>query len=137
MDSGELKKLIDEDGVSGVTSNPSIFEKAISSSSDYDEDIATLSQQKSSNDDIFFSLAVKDIKRAADLFKPVYEKTNGEDGFVSLEVSPHLAHDTEGTIKQARELWKAVDRKNVMIKIPRYSRRLACHPKVHQRRDKY
>ena len=115
---GELKKLIEDDGVSGVTSNPSIFEKAISSSSDYDEDIATLSQQKSSNEDIFLGLAVKDIKRAADFFKPVYEKTNGEDGFVSLEVSPHLAHDTEGTIKQARELWKAVDRKNVMIKIP-------------------
>jgi transaldolase len=118
IDSGKLKKLIDEDGVSGVTSNPSIFEKAISSSSDYDGDIAKLSQQKSSNDDIFFSLAVKDIKRAADLFKPVYKKTNGEDGFVSLEVAPHLAHDTEGTIKQARELWKDVDRKNVMIKIP-------------------
>ena len=99
-------------------SNPSIFEKAISSSSDYDEDIATLSQQKSSNEEIFLGLAVKDIKRAADFFKPVYEKTNGDDGFVSLEVSPHLAHDTEGTIKQARELWKAVDRKNVMIKIP-------------------
>ena len=118
MESGKLKKLIEDDGVRGVTSNPSIFEKAISSSSDYDEDIATLSQQKSSNDDIFFSLAVKDIKRAAGFFKPVYKKTNGQDGFVSLEVSPHLAHDTEGTIKQARELWKAVDRKNVMIKIP-------------------
>jgi transaldolase/transaldolase/glucose-6-phosphate isomerase len=118
MDSGELKRLIDEDGVSGVTSNPSIFEKAISSSSDYDEDIAALSRQKKNNDDIFFGLAVKDIQRAAGYFKPVYERTNGEDGFVSLEVSPHLAYDTEGSIKQARELWKAVDRKNVMIKIP-------------------
>ena len=115
---GELKKLIEDDGVNGVTSNPSIFEKAISSSSDYDEDIAALSQQKNSNEEIFLSLEIKDIKRAADFFKPVYEKTNGEDGFVSLEVSPRLAHDTEGTIKQARELWKAVDRKNVMIKIP-------------------
>ena len=83
------------------------------------------------------SLAVKDIKRAADFFKPVYEETNGDDGFVSLEVSPHLAHDTEGTIKQARELWKAVDRKNVMIKIPGTAEGLACHTKVHQRRDKY
>lgn len=118
MDTGKLKQLIDDDDVRGVTSNPSIFEKAISSSSDYDEDIAVLSQTKRSYDVIFFSLAVKDIKRAADLFKPVYKKTNGEDGFVSLEVSPHLAHDTEGTIKQARELWKAVNRKNVMIKIP-------------------
>ena len=118
MDTGKLKKLIEDDGVSGVTSNPSIFEKAINSSSDYDEDITKLSQQKDSNEEVFFSLAVKDIKRAADFFKPVYEKTNGDDGFVSLEVSPRLAHDTEGTIKQARELWKAVDRKNVMIKIP-------------------
>lgn len=118
MNSGKLEKLIDEDGVSGVTSNPSIFEKAINSSSDYDKDIAILSPQKNSNDDIFFSLAVKDIKRAADFFKPIYEKTNGEDGFVSLEVSPLLAHDTDGTIKQARKLWKDVDRKNVMIKIP-------------------
>jgi transaldolase/transaldolase/glucose-6-phosphate isomerase len=118
MDSGELKKLIDEDCVSGVTSNPSIFEKAITSSSDYDEDIAILSGKENSNDKLFFSLAVKDIKRAADFFKTVHEKTNGEDGFVSLEVSPLLAHDTDGTIKQARELWKAVDRKNVMIKIP-------------------
>ena len=78
MDSGELKKLIDDDGISGVTSNPSIFENAISGSSDYDEDIAVLSKQKISNEEIFFSLAVKDIQRAADFFKPVYEKTNGE-----------------------------------------------------------
>ena len=118
MDSGELKKFIDEDGISGVTSNPAIFEKAVNSSSDYDEDITTLGMQKKSNDDIFFGFAVKDIKRAADFFKMVYEKTNGEDGFVSLEVSPHLGYDTDGTIKQARELWKSVDRKNVMIKIP-------------------
>jgi transaldolase/transaldolase/glucose-6-phosphate isomerase len=110
--------LIDVDGVRGVTSNPSIFEKAISSSSDYDEDIAKLSQQKSSIEEIFLALEVKDIKRAAVFFKPVYEQTNGMDGFISLEVSPHLAHDTEGTITQATELWKAVDRKNVMIKIP-------------------
>jgi transaldolase len=118
MDSGELKKLIDEDGVSGVTSNPAIFEKAVNSSSDYDEDITALALQKKSNDDIFFGFAVKDIKRAADFFKMVYEKNNGEDGFVSLEVSPHLGYDTNGTIKQARELWKSVDCKNVMIKIP-------------------
>jgi len=118
MDSGKLKKLIEDDGVNGVTSNPSIFEKAINSSSDYNEDIATLSQQKNSVEEVFLGLEVKDIKRAADFFKPVYERTNGMDGFVSLEVSPHLARDTEGTIKQARELWKAVSRKNVMIKIP-------------------
>ena len=118
MDTGLLKNLIENDGIKGVTANPSIFEKAINSSPDYNKDIATLSKQKSSNDDIFFSLAVKDIRRAADLFSSVYDETNGDDGFVSLEVSPHLAHDTEATIKQARELWKAIDRKNVMIKIP-------------------
>ena len=118
MESGELKKLIEDDGIRGVTSNPAIFAKAISNSSDYDEDIAELSHQKSSNEDIFFGLAVKDIKRAADIFKPVYADSGGEDGFVSLEVSPHLANNTEGTIKQARELWKTVNRKNVMIKIP-------------------
>jgi transaldolase/transaldolase/glucose-6-phosphate isomerase len=118
MNTGELKKLINEDGVSGVTSNPAIFEKAVNSSSDYDEDITTLASKKKSNDDIFFGFAVKDIQRAADFFKPVYEKNNGEDGFVSLEVSPHLGYDTDGTMKQAKELWKLVDRKNVMIKIP-------------------
>lgn len=118
MDSGELKELIDDYGISGVTSNPSIFEKAITRSSDYDEDIATLSAKENDNGKIFFSLAVKDIQRATGFFKPVYEKNNGEDGFVSLEVSPLLAHDTDGTIKQARELWKAVECKNVMIKIP-------------------
>jgi len=118
IDSGKLKRMIEEDGISGVTSNPSIFEKAISSSSDYDEDIRSLFQTKRGFDVVFFSLAVKDIKRAADLFKSVYKKTKGLDGFVSIEVSPHLAHDTEGTIQQARELWRAVNRKNAMIKIP-------------------
>ncbi len=118
MDSGKLKKMIDEDGVSGVTSNPSIFEKAINGSRNYDEDIRALFKTKRSFDVVFFSLAVKDIRRAADLFKTVYKKTNGVDGFVSIEVSPHLAHDTDGTVNQARELWKAVNRKNVMIKIP-------------------
>jgi transaldolase len=118
MNSGELKKLINDDGVSGVTSNPSIFESAITSSSDYDEDIEVLSKKKISSEEIFFAFAVKDIQRAADIFKPTYEKKSGQDGFVSLEVSPFLARNTEGTINQARELWQAVDRKNVMIKIP-------------------
>jgi transaldolase/transaldolase/glucose-6-phosphate isomerase len=118
MDTGALKRLIEDDGISGVTVNPSIFEKAIDSSTDYDEDIAALAKEKGSNDDIFFSLAVKDIQRAADLLSPVYERSKGKDGFVSLEVSPHLADDTAGTVRQARELWKAVGRKNVMIKIP-------------------
>lgn len=119
IQSGELKKLIDEDGIRGITSNPAIFEKAISGSSDYDEQIAELSRQGKRNDEIFYAVAIDDIKAAADLFKSVYEEeVEGADGFVSLEVSPLLARDTEGTIKQAMDLWQKVDRKNVMIKIP-------------------
>lgn len=118
MDSGKLQSLIDDDDLRGLTSNPSIFEKAISGSSDYDDDIAKLSKNEDDNAAIFFDMAIDDIQRAADIFKPAYDKTDGKDGFVSLEVSPHLARDTEGTIKQARDLWKRVDRKNVLIKIP-------------------
>ena len=118
MNSGKLQSLIDNDDLRGLTSNPSIFEKAISGSSDYDEDITEISKNENDNSVIFFDMAIADIQRAADLFKPVYDKTGGKDGFVSLEVSPYLALDTDGTIAQARELWKKVDRKNVMIKIP-------------------
>lgn len=116
--SGKLKKLIDEDGVRGVTSNPAIFEKAITSSSDYDNDIVELSKTTDDNEQLFFGLAIKDIQQAADLFKGVYDESKGTDGYVSLEVSPFLALDTEGTAKQAEDLWKKVSRKNVMIKIP-------------------
>lgn len=126
MNHGKLKQLIDEDGVCGVTSNPAIFAKAINGSADYDADIAAFSKEKDSNDDIFFSLAIKDIKQATDIFKPVFEKTNGKDGFVSLEVNPHLARDTEATTVQAQELWEAVDRENVMIKIPGTTEGLAA-----------
>ncbi|HJP64097.1 MAG TPA: transaldolase family protein, partial [Mucilaginibacter sp.] len=115
--SGELKQLIDVDGVRGVTSNPAIFEKAITGSSDYDDDIRELSDKTEDNEQIFFGAAIKDIQAAADLFKGVYDE-DGTDGYVSLEVSPFLALDTEGTTKQAEELWKKVNRKNVMIKIP-------------------
>ncbi|HEY5370994.1 MAG TPA: transaldolase [Hanamia sp.] len=118
MDSGELQKLIDEDDLSGITSNPSIFEKAVKSSSDYDDDVRKLASEGKNNEEIFFGFAASDIQRAADILKPVYDEANGTDGFVSLEVSPHLANDTEGSIKQARELWKTVGRENVMIKIP-------------------
>ena len=118
MSSGKLQDLIDHDDLRGLTSNPSIFEKAISGSSDYDQDITDLSKKEDSSPAIFFDLAIKDIQKAADLFKPVYDETQGKDGFVSLEVSPYLARDTDGTIEQARDLWKRVDRKNVMIKIP-------------------
>ncbi len=119
MNSGKLQQMIDEDGLRGITSNPAIFEKSISGSADYDDDIRELAGQHKSNEAIFYGLAVKDIQQASDLFAPVYdEKVDGADGFVSLEVSPRLARDTDGTLSQARELWKEVGRPNVMIKIP-------------------
>ena len=118
MESGKLQSLIDNDDLRGLTSNPSIFEKAISGSSDYDKDIVELSKKEDDNAAIFFEMAIADIQKAADIFKPVYNKTNGEDGFVSLEVSPYLARDTDGTIAQAKDLWNKVNRENVMIKIP-------------------
>jgi transaldolase len=114
--SGRLKKLIDEDGLRGMTSNPAIFEKAISGSTDYDEQIKELAEKHQNNEAIFYELAITDIQDAADLFLPVFAE--GRDGYVSLEVSPHLAHDTSRTIRRAMELWRKVDRKNVMIKIP-------------------
>jgi transaldolase/transaldolase/glucose-6-phosphate isomerase len=117
LSSGKLEQLVSE-GVSGITSNPSIFLQAINSSSDYNNEIANFSRENRSNEQIFYFLAVKDIKRAADILLPLYRASNGEDGFISLEVSPRLAYDTAGTIKQARTLWKLVDRKNIMIKIP-------------------
>ena len=116
--SGALKKLIDEDGLSGTTSNPTIFEKAIEGSKDYDEAILQLGQSGKSGGEIFEALAVEDIQHACDLFRPTYDSTEGRDGFVSIEVSPTLAHDTAGTIAEARRLWKAVNRPNVMVKIP-------------------
>ena len=127
MNTGQLQKLIDEDGVRGLTSNPAIFEKAISSSSDYDEDIRKLAQEGKNNEEIFYGVAISDIRRAASILMSVYEeKVSSGDGYVSLEVSPQLARDTEGTIKQAMELWKEVDCKNVMIKIPGTAEGLAA-----------
>jgi transaldolase/glucose-6-phosphate isomerase len=116
--SGELQQLIDEDGLMGMTSNPSIFEKAIGGSHDYDEAITALALEDKSVEEIYHILTVEDVQHAADIFRPVYDKTEGVDGYVSLEVSPHLAHDTEGTIAEAQELWKALDRPNVLIKVP-------------------
>jgi transaldolase len=116
--SGELKQLIEEDGLGGVTSNPSIFEKAIAESHDYDEAIHALALEGKSVDQIYAALTVEDIQRTADLFRPVYDRLDGTDGFVSLEVSPYLAHDTVSTIAEARRLWTAVARPNVMIKVP-------------------
>ena len=116
--SGELKRLIDEDELRGVTSNPTIFEKAIDSSDDYSGQLRELAEQRKSATEIFETLAVRDIQMAADLLAPVFEKTDGSDGFVSLECSPLLAHDTAATIEEVRHLWSMLNRKNVMIKIP-------------------
>jgi transaldolase len=115
---GKLKALIDDDGIRGVTSNPAIFEKAISSSDMYDADIASLSKGDKTNEEIFFGLAIKDIQDACDLFKGLYTESNKGDGYVSLEVSPFLALKGAETFEQAKLLWKQVDRENVMIKIP-------------------
>jgi transaldolase len=119
MRSGKLQKLIDEDGIRGVTSNPAIFAQAINASSDYDNDILNNKSSESDPEEIFFRLAIKDIQDAADLFAPLYnEEVDGADGYVSLEVSPLLALDEENTVAQARMLWEKVDRKNLMVKIP-------------------
>jgi transaldolase len=115
--SGELQRLIEADGVSGVTSNPSIFERAIVKSHDYDASIQTFSQEGKTRDEIYQLLTVDDIQRVADLLRPIYDRER-RDGFVSLEVSPALAHDTAGTIAEARRLWGLVDRPNAMIKVP-------------------
>jgi len=118
--SGELKRLIEDDGLTGMTSNPTIFEKAISSSTDYDAQICQLLRvdPNISADILYEKIAIQDIQSAADFFMPVYKSKNGMDGFVSLEVSPDLAGDTQGTITQARHLWKTVARPNLMIKVP-------------------
>ncbi len=115
--SGDLQALIDQ-GVRGVTSNPAIFEKAIAGSSDYDDDINRLARNGRSVNDIYESLVLEDIREAADLLRPLYDRTHGRDGFVSLEVSPTLAHDTAGTIAEAKRLFEMVKRPNLMIKIP-------------------
>ncbi len=116
LEHGELQRLIDE-GVTGVTSNPTIFEKAIVGSADYDEALRPLAANTPAGE-IYETLALEDIQRTADMLRPIYENTNGADGYVSLEVSPTLARDTEGTISEARRLFAALERPNVMIKIP-------------------
>lgn len=116
--SGELKHLIEQDGVSGVTSNPSIFEKAIAESHDYDEAIRTLRLAEKSAEEIYQHLTIEDIQMVADQLRATYDRTEGRDGFVSLEVSPVLAHDSAGTIEEGRRLWSLVNRANVMIKVP-------------------
>ena len=115
--SGELQALIDN-GLRGMTSNPTIFEKAIGTGNDYDEQLRSLIGTQNDASALFWDLAVHDIQSACDLFRKVYDESGGNDGFVSLEVSPLLAHETQGTIDMAKELWKRVNRPNLMVKIP-------------------
>jgi transaldolase/glucose-6-phosphate isomerase len=118
LTSGELKKKIEEDDLRGVTSNPTIFEKAITGSTDYDEHLGQLVTAGKSVEEIYDELVLQDIGNAADTLKPVYDKTDGIDGYISLEVSPRLAYETQGTIDEATRLFNRLGRKNVMIKIP-------------------
>jgi transaldolase len=118
LSSGRMEALIREDGLSGVTSNPSIFEKSIDGSGDYDRDVAMFAHNGLSAEEIYRELTVGDVRQAADLLRPDYERTGRDDGYVSIEVSPRLAHDTDATVAEARSLWKAVARPNVMVKVP-------------------
>jgi transaldolase/glucose-6-phosphate isomerase len=119
MDSGELKRLIEEDGLTGITSNPTIFQKAISGSKDYDASLrAFLKKRTLDEKELFWGLAFEDISRAADMLLPVYQRSGGKDGFVSIEVSPDLAYDTEKTIGEAKRLFSTLGKKNVLIKVP-------------------
>src|SRR2546429_302988 len=117
LESGELQRMID-DGLRGMTSNPTIFEHAIGGSTDYDEALSRVAASTRTDREVFDLLAVEDVRTAADAFRPVYDASQGADGFVSLEVSPTLARDTAGTVAEARRLWAAVTRPNVMIKVP-------------------
>ncbi len=118
LKNGELENMITAGEIRGVTSNPSIFQNAIAKSNDYDSALQPMAWSDWESEDIFFQLAIEDIQETADLFLPLYNGTNGSDGFVSLEVNPKLAYDTEGTLSQAKELWARVNRKNLMVKIP-------------------
>jgi len=116
--SGELKRLVEEDGLRGVTSNPAIFEKAIVGSTDYEAVIGSSESAALDAKGLYEKIAVKDVQDAADILRPVYDESKQQDGYVSLEVSPLLAHDTAGTLEEARRLWKAVNRPNLMVKVP-------------------
>ncbi len=118
LKSGELRRMIESDGLRGMTSNPTIFQNAIGKGTDYDEQIKELIAAGKDTSAIFEAVAIKDIQDACDLFRPLYDSTDGLDGLVSIEVSPTLAHDTEKTLADARRLWQEVDRPNVMIKVP-------------------
>lgn len=116
---GELERMVEEDGVTGVTSNPAIFEKAVADSDDYDDVTARMAREGSADPKaVYEAIAMRDIREAADVLHSVYRETERRDGYVSLEVSPHLAHDTEGTVAEARRLWNSVSRDNLLIKVP-------------------
>ena len=116
--SGQLECMVVEHDITGLTSNPTIFEQAITRSDDYNESLRKLAIAGNDAEQIFYSLVIDDIQAAADIFQPVYERTHGADGYVSIEVSPSYANDTESTIRDARQLWERVDRPNLMVKIP-------------------
>lgn len=118
MSSGKLRRLIEEDNLRGITSNPSIFEKAIAQSNLYDEDIQFMVREGKDAKEIYETIIQRDVRDAADAFRSLYDKMKAKDGYVSLEVNPHLAHDTQGTIIEARRLWKSLNRPNVFIKVP-------------------
>jgi transaldolase len=118
LQSGLFQRLLAEDGVVGVTANPTIFDKSISSGHAYDEQMMQLIEAGKDTNDIYEALVIQDIRTVADLLRPIYNRTERHDGYVSLEVSPDLAHDTEGTIAEVRRFWQMVDRPNLMIKIP-------------------
>ena len=116
---GELSRLIEDDGLAGLTTNPAIYEKAIAGGHDYDADLASLGSRRDLDaKGLYEALAIKDIRAAADLLRPVYDRSAGQDGYVSLEVSPELAGDADGTVAEARRLWRALDRENVLVKVP-------------------
>ena len=124
--SGELKGLIEKDGLRGITSNPKIFDDVIAGSHDYDDHIRTLALEGKSTEEIYAELTVKDVQDAADLFRPVFDESGGKSGFVSLEVNPHLARDVKATVSEARRLWRRLDRPNVFIKVPATEEGLKC-----------
>jgi len=126
LSSGELSRLIEQDGIRGITSNPSIFEKSIGGSAEYDSDVQLLRRQGYSTEEIYETLTVEDVQMAADQFLPLYNASSGRHGFVSFEVNPHLAHDINGTIYEARRLWQVLSRPNVMIKVPATKEGVIC-----------
>jgi transaldolase len=118
LQSGMFKRMLEEDGISGVTANPTIFDKSIGQGHAYDEQMEQLIREGKDAGDIYEAMVIGDIRTVADMLRPIYDNTNGLDGYVSLEVSPDLAHDTEGTIKEVRRFWQMVDRPNLLVKIP-------------------